>query len=30
MLGNVVIVSDNEDDIDDYFKELVEAYTAVK
>ena len=30
MLGDVVVVSDNEDDIDEYFKELVEAYTAVK
>jgi hypothetical protein len=30
MMGNIVIVSDNEDDIDVYFKELVEAYTSVK
>jgi hypothetical protein len=28
MWGNIIIVSDNEDDIDEYFKELVEAYTV--
>ena len=30
MLGDIVVVSDNEDDIDEYYKELVEAYTSVK
>ena len=28
MLGDIVVVSDNEDDIDEYYKELVEAYTV--
>ena len=30
MMGNIIVVSDNEDDIDEYFKELVGAYTSVK
>lgn len=28
MMGNVIVVSDNEDDIDEYFKELVSIYTV--
>jgi hypothetical protein len=28
MLGDVVVVSDNEDDIDEFFKELVNIYTV--